>query len=215
MKNRTIKIPNSISFILIICSLILIICLLFLFDPKDIKNIGGIEDFLKISGSLIAGAGTLCAVFMAYRQLKCINNQLNCTTLLEIDEIMHNCRDNWQKFNSYNPDFTQWSDDEKNNADLVSRTLDRVSFLAIKGYVKEQDILELYGTVFARTWLIIGESIKEYRAIRKEPREISEGGFQRKHYEIMAHKAIRYLEKNHPSIILKVKSNDSSFSQKR
>ncbi|MDR2911360.1 MAG: hypothetical protein LBV47_08400 [Bacteroidales bacterium] len=141
-----------------------------------------LENLYYIS-TIVGVAGALFMLFVAYtqlsvakEQLRNINTQLNSATLLKIYDEMKDLRPYWHKmFAIYKvkPDFNKWDDEEKAIADRLCVDLEKISFLAVKGFIDESFLIEEYAGIFARTWYRLNGYVKHHRIKRGEPAELT------------------------------------------
>jgi len=117
------------------------------------------------------------------------------TVLLEIYKYLNDLSPKWHKVLSLTDNHSKWTKKEKSLAYDVALEFQRISFIVYKELIHEDLIIDAYGKDIINCWEKLKQYIKEYRVECGEPSELSEGGYQRKHFEILANKCKEKFQK--------------------
>ena len=74
--------------------------------------------------------------------------------------------------------------------------LQQVAFLVETGLIDQRYIIENWAGAFVNCWHKLENFVRDYRESCGEPRNLTEGAFQRRHLEIFAMKCEKYLRSN-------------------
>jgi hypothetical protein len=145
--------------------------------------------------TMVTAFATLGLVIVALVQLRFLRKSItesvkarSASVLLSIYTIMQDLRPSWQKLYTYPDDFTIWEKTQRDLADRVGVGLQQVSYLCLKGLIDPSYVRDNWAGTFVKCWSKLENYIKDYRVQSGEPRELEEGGLQRRDFELFAKK---------------------------
>lgn len=141
---------------------------------------------------------TLCLVIVAVVQLVLLRRTINesararsASVMLGIYDIMNELRASWLELYGYSDDFRNWDSGQRLLADRVGVGLQQVAYLCLEGLVDKRYVVGNWAGTFVKSWRKLEGYIRDYRVQSGEPSEIEKGGFQRKHFELLARECQR------------------------
>lgn len=152
-------------------------------------------ELATVVASWIAAISTIFVAIFVPCQIRHAAKIHSTSIIFETNKILRKIRPLYQALWKFPNDFNYWDLKQREIADLVGVELQRISYLCIMGLVSKKVIMELQGKVFVDSWNKSEEWTKNYREEHGEPREIKDGAWRRKHFELFAEECKKYLIK--------------------
>lgn len=118
--------------------------------------------------------------------------------LFRANEYIDEIKDDIAVIRAKAVDVPNWEDDDKESiakaaalipdeeANKVSRVLQRLSYLVRAELIPEEHLIEMWGPLFVEMWLSLEPWVKDKRIQNGEPIQLREGAFSRKDFEWFA-----------------------------
>ena len=151
-------------------------------ENKDVSTVTMVTAFATL-GLVIVALGQL------YFLRKSITESVKAraaSVLLSIYDIMQDLRPSWLELYTYPDDFKLWNKGQRDLADRVGVGLQQVSYLCLEELIDPGYVRGNWAGTFVKCWGKLEHYIKAYRVQSGEPRELAEGGVQRRHFELFA-----------------------------
>gem|GEM_PF-3013755 len=157
-------------------------------------GVAGISNALMVILNLVLVLG----IFLSYFNLRENTKSRVCGILFRANEYIDEVKKDIAVIRARATDVPEWRDDDKESiakaaapipdeeANKVSKVLQRLSYLVRAGFIPEKHLIEMWGPLFLEMWLLLEPWVKNKRVKNGEPTQLKKGAFSRKDFEWFA-----------------------------